>query len=81
LILIPLVLVGDYAREFLRVDSCLDRGGSYDYMVQACDFHNSHLFVPYSKRHKALICIIGIVEALFLILFVIVLLRVRQESP
>ena len=79
-ILIPLLVVGDYVREFLRVDICLDRGGSYNYGVQACDFRDNHEFVPYFKRHTVLIYTLGTVEGLLLILFVIVLLRVRQEN-
>ena len=28
--------------DWMRVDECLDRGGSYDYEREVCDFEQSH---------------------------------------
>jgi len=28
--------------DWMRVDDCLDRGGSYDYEREVCDFEQSH---------------------------------------
>jgi hypothetical protein len=54
--LLPLGYFGkDYGQEFLDVDSCLDRGGSYDYEKNKCDFNESHPYIPYTERKKALI--------------------------
>ena len=44
LILMSLILVGCD-----EVDTCLDRGGSYNYEKCECDFKNSH---AYMKEHK-----------------------------
>lgn len=37
--------------EHLAVDSCLDYGGSYDYIVGACDLIESHPYLPILHRH------------------------------
>jgi len=54
--LLPLgYLVRDYGSEFLKVDSCLDAGGSYDYGRNECDKKENHPYIPYRDRKKALI--------------------------
>lgn len=80
-ILVPLFASVDYGREFMSVDSCLDRDGSYDYVLQVCDFQNNHTSSPYFRRHATLFYTLGIGEILLLILFAIVLLQVRKTAP
>lgn len=43
--------VGLYLYEAVSVDACLDQGGSYNYRVAACDFNDSHPYVPFLERH------------------------------
>ena len=50
-----MLLSVNYARETLLVDSCLDSGGSFEYLRMVCDREVSHAFVPYSQRHGGLI--------------------------
>ena len=40
-----------FAHESLAVDTCLDRGGSFDYVNTICDYDVSHPFIAYSARH------------------------------
>ena len=40
-----------FAREFIRVDVCLDGGGSYNYIDAACDHSENHQYLPYTQRH------------------------------
>ena len=54
----PLFLSLSYVREALLVDSCLDSGGSFDYLRMICDRDVSHAFVPYSQRHGALVALV-----------------------
>ena len=54
----PLLLSFSYVREVWLVDSCLDSGGSFDYLRMICDRDVSHAFVPYSQRHDALVAIV-----------------------
>ncbi|CAN5180106.1 hypothetical protein BH24GEM2_BH24GEM2_07700 [soil metagenome] len=35
-------LLWPYVSAFLAVDTCLDSGGSYNYVTSTCDFHQSH---------------------------------------
>lgn len=39
------------AREFIRVDVCLDGGGSYNYIDAACDHSANHQYSSYTQRH------------------------------
>jgi hypothetical protein len=45
-----------WARDFMRVDACLDRGGAFDYAREQCitTDHGPVRFpvVPYSTRHR-----------------------------
>jgi hypothetical protein len=36
--------------EFVTVSSCLDHGGSYDYVRGDCDHVKNHSYIPWSKR-------------------------------
>ena len=41
----------DRVHEWIVVDRCLDRGGSFDYAKMTCDQSKSHPFVSYAVRH------------------------------
>jgi hypothetical protein len=43
--------VTSWAQEALAVDSCLDAGGSFDYVTETCDHERSHAVVPFGPRH------------------------------
>ena len=49
-----------YLREFVAVDSCLDSGGSFDYMHSACDHEANHPFVAYRDRYPFFVVLIGL---------------------
>jgi hypothetical protein len=51
-LIVPAVV---YLRELLAVDTCLDRGGSFDYSAGRCDFNQNHPFVPFHERHGILL--------------------------
>lgn len=36
--------------EFITVSSCLDHGGSYDYVRGVCDRMKNHPYIPWLKR-------------------------------
>jgi len=40
-----------FVNEFMAVDTCLDRGGSYDYRNMRCDFEQSHQYISFSERY------------------------------
>lgn len=40
--IVVLLLAGLYIRLFLIIDSCLDRGGTYNYESCDCDLNKSH---------------------------------------
>ena len=40
-----------YIREAVSVDTCLDSGGSYDYVAGRCDHAQSHPFRSYASRY------------------------------
>ncbi|MBH0184858.1 MAG: hypothetical protein HP477_05400 [Nitrospira sp.] len=44
------VLVWALVAEFLAVDTCLDAGGSFDYMRSACDLEQNHPYIPVMER-------------------------------
>ena len=57
---VPLLFVGSlaiaivavpYTREFLAMDSCLDGGGSFDYLAATCDHAENHPYAPFATRH------------------------------
>jgi len=41
-------------REGIAVDSCLDRGGSFDYPLGRCDLQTSHRPSGFAGRHGVL---------------------------
>jgi len=44
-----------YLSELIEVDSCLDRGGSFNYGEMKCDFENNHEYIPFHQRHAGLL--------------------------
>jgi hypothetical protein len=53
-ILLPTPHVAVFASEFLAIDTCLDRGGSFDYDRMQCDYEQNHPYVSFSARHPVL---------------------------
>lgn len=41
-----------YLSEQIAVDTCLDRGGSFNYTTMTCDFEDNHPYVPFASRHS-----------------------------
>ena len=63
-----------FVSEFVAVDKCLDRGGSFDYLERTCDFTASHELVPFAGRHPVLtrgfpVGVIGAVGGMFVVLW------------
>ncbi len=46
-IIIPIFF---YFQEFFIIDSCLNKGGSYDYKNMICDYQQNHQFIPFFER-------------------------------
>ncbi len=46
LLVAAMALIWRSMAEFIAVDACLDRGGSYNYATGVCDFTESHPFAP-----------------------------------
>lgn len=63
IVLAVVVVAADYAIEFMRVDSCLDRGGAFDYSTMKCATDPSgpqtFPFVPYPVRNFGFLLIVG----------------------
>lgn len=60
LFLLPLILLGiHYGYEVYLADTCLDRGGSFNYEAWTCSVDESFGTTPYLHRHwgKALIAL------------------------
>jgi len=58
------VLIQPIVGEFLAVDSCLDSGGSFDYVASACDHSSTHAFVGFAWRSGfrvllSITCVVG----------------------
>ena len=55
--------MADYAIEFIRVDSCLDRGGAIDYSTMQCatdpNGPQTFTFVPYPIRNLRFLLVVG----------------------
>lgn len=50
LLVIAGILFWHLVSAFLASDSCLDAGGSYDYVAHRCDYVVSHLSVPFYRK-------------------------------
>lgn len=62
LLMVPLVY--SCASESLRVDACLDAGGSFDYARDRCDHESGHPHEPFAERHVGLAAAGGLGAAL-----------------
>ncbi len=69
--------LGPCLYEAVSVDTCLDRGGSYNYRLAACDFNEDHPCVPFLERY-VLVTIIGMVLFLGFSGFA---LQARRHTP
>jgi len=49
-VIFALTLAWPVAAEFMAVDACLDRGGSYNYIRSACDLQQNHQHLPLFER-------------------------------
>ena len=66
MILIAGYLVWQPASIIFAVDTCLDQGGSFDYVAGACDFDRSHPYAPDARPYDAnflVAVLVGIVGA------------------
>jgi len=55
LLVVPLFCATSYVREFIAVDSALDSGASYDYLVGRANYTTNHAFIPFFYRHRILV--------------------------
>ncbi|MGA1870956.1 MAG: hypothetical protein ACMUJM_20660 [bacterium] len=44
-----LAMEGTYVVDQLRIDLCLDRGGSFNYKTFTCDMVKTHKAIPYLR--------------------------------
>ena len=42
------------ASEWVAVDSCLDAGGSFNYITMQCDTTANHPYVSFERRHPGM---------------------------
>lgn len=59
-----------YVQDFVRVDDCLDSGGSYDYVRGVCDHAVAHQYIPFLARYRmfASVTLLSVAAALVLAL-------------
>lgn len=50
-------LTATYLSEAISVDNCLDAGGSYDYVLAACDQNVNHRYVAFAERWPMLLMV------------------------
>ena len=46
LMLVAVGVIWSPLATFFAVDSCLDAGGSFDYVARVCDFEQTHTYAP-----------------------------------
>ena len=85
IILFPAIfLILNYSRELIIVDSCLDKGGSFNYLLYKCDPNSSHDFIPFRNRNPALL-IAGISSVLMAMVLAFMFKEdnrgVKQNNP
>ena len=61
LLLLAAIVAWPAASEFVAVDACLDAGGSFNYVVGACDFQQSHPYAPFVGHSPWLLLVAGAV--------------------
>ncbi len=60
--LLPIFAI--WLQEFLAVDACLDRGGSFNYVAGQCDLIENHTYVAFSARHGLAVALSVVAAAL-----------------
>jgi hypothetical protein len=62
-VLAIIVVAVDYAIELTQIDSCLDRGGAFNYAEMECSTDpngpTSFPFVPYPVRNLGFLAVVG----------------------
>ncbi len=62
-VLAIMVVAVDYVIEFMWVDSCLDRGGAFNYVAMECSTDpngpTTFPFVPYRVRNLSFLAVVG----------------------
>jgi len=75
-VLAVVVVVADYTIEFMRIDSCLDRGGVFNYSAMQCvtdpNGARTFPFVPYPVRNLKFLAAVGSSAVLFVLGFLYV---------
>ena len=75
-VLAVIVVMADYAIEFMHVDSCLDRGGAIDYSTMQCatdpNGPQTFPFVPYPIRNVIFLLVVGSSAVLLMLGFLYV---------
>ena len=56
---LPVYLASIFMQELSEIDSCLDRGGSFNYSTMTCDLNDNHQYIPFSHRHCLLLWVVG----------------------
>ncbi|KAA6184046.1 hypothetical protein F2Q65_13925 [Thiohalocapsa marina] len=80
LLLLPLLaLAGHYGYEVFLADSCLDRGGSFDYETWTCSLSQSFEATPYLQRHGGKAALAGALSLSGLIVLGLDLLKRRRH--
>jgi len=76
---IPLIVLAvHFVRQFFAVDSCLDRGGVFDYAHDSCRFDVITLpYVAYSTQYRSLI-LVALLSSAALVVWAVVRARPRQ---
>jgi hypothetical protein len=73
--LVPIVAM--WLQEFLAVDACLDRGGSFNYVAGQCDLIESHAYVAFSARHGLAIALSVVAAAILSVGFLVLVAAER----
>lgn len=57
IIVLPILVIGYFAvmkvNAFLKIDSCLDSGGRWNYSKNICEYHDSTSYKSYDSVHSA----------------------------
>ena len=82
LVLLPILSVP--VGEFFAADACLNRGGSFDYVLSRCDMVEGHAYLPVLPRWRSWLDGPTVGLSLFLLVGAVLLLRTqdrRRASP
>jgi hypothetical protein len=81
LLVFPAVLVTNFVIEFFAVDSALDEGASYDYIVGKADHSKNHPYIPFSQRHGLLTTVsaCSLFAAFFFSIYLVIKHRIESS--